>query len=156
MRTIGWMAGATLLLAACGGGEQGAQPAPAPAAPAPAPAAAAAAGATHDVQMVLEGTAYKFVPAELTIKPGDKIVFHNTSGGPHNVAFWADSIPAGTEATLAALMTGDKLEALSGPLIIEPNATYSITFTGLPNGEYKMHCTPHLAMGMGGKITIAE
>lgn len=145
-----------MLLAACGGGEQGAQPAPAPAAPAPAPAAAAATGATHDVQMVLEGTAYKFVPAELTIKAGDKINFHNTSGGPHNVAFWADSIPAGTEAALAALMTGDKLDALSGPLLIEPNAVYSITFTGLPNGEYKMHCTPHLAMGMVGKITIAE
>jgi len=155
MRTIGWMAGMTVMLAACGGGEQGGQPAPAPAAPAQE-APAAAAGAVHDVQMIMEGTAYKFVPADLTIKPGDKVVFHNVSGGPHNVAFWADSIPAGTEATLASLMPGDKLDALSGPLVIEPNAVYEITFTGLPDGEYKFHCTPHLAMGMVGKLTIAQ
>ena len=44
--------------------------------------------------MVLEGSTYKFDPAELTIKAGDVVNFHNKSGGPHNVSFWADSIPA--------------------------------------------------------------
>jgi plastocyanin len=154
MRITGLMAGATVALAACGGGEQ--PPASQP--PAPAPVAAPAAGATHDVNMVLEGTAYKYVPSELTIKAGDKIVFHNVSGGPHNVQFWADSIPAGTAAALDAAMPNspsDKLGQLNGPLLIEPNATYEIVFAGLPNGEYRFFCTPHLAMGMTGKLTIA-
>lgn len=154
MRITGLVAAAAVVLAACGGGEQGGQPAgePAPAAPAPA---AAPAGAVHDVNMVLEGTAYKYVPAELTIKPGDKVRFHNVSGGPHNVQFWSDSIPAGTAEALDALMPGDKLGPLNGPLLIEPNAVYEITFANLPGGEYKFFCTPHLAMGMTGKLTIA-
>lgn len=154
MRITGSMAAAALVLAACGGGEQ--RPAPPAGEPAPAPAPAAApAGAVHDVNMVLEGTAYKYVPDQLTIKAGDKVRFHNVSGGPHNVHFWADSIPAGAAQALDALMTGDKLEPLGGPLMIEPNAVYEITFTGLPTGEYKYYCTPHLAMGMVAKLTIA-
>lgn len=154
MRSSRLLAGLAFVLAACGGGEQQ-QAQPATPAPAPAPAAAAAAGATHNVNMVLEGTAYKYVPSELTIKPGDKVVFHNVSGFPHNVAFWADSIPAGAASTLDAAMKGDKLGPMSSQLMLEPNATYEIVFASMPNGEYRFYCTPHLAMGMTGKITIA-
>lgn len=156
MRQMRLMAGAAaLVLAACGGGEKPA-PAAAPPAAEPAPAPAAAAGATHDINMVLEGTTYKFVPNEFTIKPGDKVVFHNVSGGPHNVAFWADSIPAGTAEAIDAAMPGDKLGPMSGPLLTDPNQTYEITFPAtLPAGEYKFTCTPHMAMGMHGKMTVA-
>ena len=101
------IAGLTLVLAACGGGGEQQQQAAQPEAPAAAPAPAG--GASHDVNMVLEGTAYKYVPDQLTIKAGDQVVFHNVSGGPHNVQFWADSIPAGTAEALDAAMPGDKL-----------------------------------------------
>ncbi len=156
MRQMRLMAGAAaLMLAACGGGEK-AQPAAEPAAAEPAAAPAAAAGAVHDVNLVLEGTTYKFVPNDFTIKPGDKVVFHNVSGGPHNVQFWADSIPAGSAEALDAAMPGDKLGPLNGPLLTEPNETYAVTFPAtLPNGEYHFTCTPHMAMGMHGKLTIA-
>ncbi len=133
------------------------QPAATPgqqAAPAPAAPAAPAAGATHDVNMVFEGgTTYKYVPAELTIKVGDVVRFHNKSGGPHNVSFWADSIPSGAQAPLDAAMP-DKLQPLSGNLIIEQDAVYQIPFAGVPAGEYKYYCLPHLAMAMKGKITV--
>ncbi len=93
MRMIGLVVGAGLVLAACGGGEKAPAADSTAAAPAASTAAApAAGGATHDINMVLEGTTYKFVPAELTIKAGDKVVFHNVSGGPHNVQFFADSL----------------------------------------------------------------
>jgi plastocyanin len=140
-----------MVLAACGGGERQAQPA---AEPAPAPAAAPA-GATHDVNMVLEGTEYKFVPSDLTIKAGDKVVYHNVSGGPHNVQFWGDSVPAESRAALDAAMPGEKMGELNGPLLIEPNATYEITFAGMVAGEYRYTCTPHMVNKMNGKITIA-
>jgi len=145
------VAGLVLMVAACGGGEQ----APAAdttmaAAPAPAPAAT---GATHDVNMVLEGSAYLYVPAELTIKTGDVVVFHNVSGGPHNVQFYPDSIPAGAAAVLNAAMP-DRMGELAGPLVVEPNATYTISFAGAPAGEYRFMCLPHLAMNMVGKITV--
>jgi plastocyanin len=147
-------------LVACGGGEKPpAQEPPAaapPAAePAPAPSAGTAAGATHNVNMMLEGTTYKFVPNDITVKPGDKVVYHNVSGGPHNIQFWADSIPAGTADALDAGMGGDKLGPLNGPLLTDPDQTYEVTFGAtLPAGVYHFTCTPHMAMSMNGKVTV--
>jgi plastocyanin len=152
MKKFAVVAGLGLLAAACGGGEKAAE---APAAEAPAAAPAAAAGATHDVNMVLEGTAYKYVPSELTIKAGDVVVYHNVSGGPHNVQFWADSIPAGGAEALGAGMP-DVMGPLAGPLIVEPNGTYTINSANTPAGEYKFYCLPHLANKMTGKVTVAQ
>jgi plastocyanin len=104
--------------------------------------------------MVLEGAStYKFVPSEINVKVGDKVVFHNVSGGPHNVAFWADSIPAGAEAVLSPQIP-NPIGPLSSELLVDPNATLSISFAAAPTGEYKFTCTPHMAMGMHGKITV--
>ena len=157
MRKTFLAAGLVVLAAACGGEKKTEEPAMTPEQPAAeAPAAApAGTGTVHDVNMVLEGTAYKYVPAELTIKAGDVVRFHNVSGGPHNVDFWADSIPAGAVAVLNAAMP-DRMGELSGPLLVETNAVYEINFAGAPTGEYKFFCLPHLAMGMTGKLTIAE
>jgi plastocyanin len=166
MRVTSMMAGLAFVLAACGGGEQKAgeqttttsdQAAPAgdsAAAAAPAgDAAPAAGGATHDVNMVLEGSAYKYVPDQLTIKSGDVVRFHNVSGGPHNVSFWADSVPAGAADALKAGMP-DQMAPLEGSLLTEPNGVYTINFAKAPAGEYKFYCLPHLALGMKGKLTV--
>lgn len=150
MRNTAVVAGFAILMAACGGSKEATPAADTSAAVAPAPAAT---GATHDVNMIMEGTAYKFVPAELSVKVGDQVVFHNVSGGPHNVAFWADSIPAGAQAVIDPQLK-DQIAPLSSALVIEPNATIAISFAGAPAGEYKFTCTPHQAMGMHGKITV--
>ena len=164
MRMTSMLAGLAFGLAACGGGEQKAgeqqttttpgQAAPAGEAAAPTGAAApAAGGTTHDVNMVLEGSSYKYVPDQLTIKSGDVVRFHNASGGPHNVSFWADSIPAGAADALKAGMP-DQMAPLEGSLITEPNGVYSINFANAPAGEYKYYCLPHLALGMKAKLTV--
>src|SRR5690242_15239990 len=103
MRVTSMVAGLAIVLAACGGEKKAEnQTTAAPEQPAAAPAAAPAAGggANHDVSMMLTGSTYKFDPSDLTIKAGDKITFHNKTGGPHNVSFWADSIPAGAADAL--------------------------------------------------------
>lgn len=151
MRKLSVAAGLGMVLAACGGGGEQQQQAQ-PETPAPAPAAA---GASHDVNMVLEGTTYSYVPAELSIKTGDRIVFHNVSGGPHNTQFWADSIPAGAAEALGAGMP-DQMSPLAGPLVVEPNATYTVAFTNTPAGDYKFYCLPHLANKMFGKVTVTQ
>ncbi len=145
------MAGMVLVVAACGGGGEQQQQAAQPEAPAAAPAA----GATHDVNMVLEGTNYLFVPAELTIKTGDQVVYHNVSGGPHNVQFWPDSIPAGGADALTAGMP-EQMSPLAGPLLVEPNATYTVSFANAAAGEYRFYCLPHLANKMVGKVTVTQ
>ncbi len=153
------MAGAAVLFAACGGGEtEQAEPqagAETPAAEAPA-ATDAGTGATHEVQMVLEGTEYKYVPAQLSVKPGDKIRYINVSGGPHNVAFWADSMPAGGQDAISQAM-GETMGPLQGVLLVEPNAVYELNLpASTPTGEYDVYCTPHLAMGMRQTLTVEQ
>ena len=158
MRVTSMVAGLAIVLAACGGEkkaeDQSTTTTATPDQPASAPAAApAAGGTTHDVNMVLEGSSYKFDPAELTVKAGDVVNFHNKSGGPHNVSFWADSIPAGAADPLKAGMA-DQMAPLEGPLLTEPDAIYKVSFAGTPAGDYKYYCLPHLALGMKGKIKV--
>jgi plastocyanin len=155
MRVTSMLAGLAIVLAACGG-EKKAEDQSTTATPEQQPAAApapAGGGATHDVNMVLEGSKYKFDPAELTIKAGDVVNFHNKSGGPHNVSFWADSIPGGAADVLKGSMP-DQMAPLEGPLLTEPDAVYKVSFAGAPKGDYKFYCLPHLALGMHGKISV--
>jgi plastocyanin len=158
MRVTSMVAGLAIVLAACGGEKKAADQSTTTAAPeqpaAGAPAAEpAAGGAAHDVNMMLEGSTYKFDPSSLTIKAGDVVNFHNKSGGPHNVSFWADSIPGGAADVLKKSMP-DQMAPLEGPLLTEPEAVYKVSFAGAPTGDYKFYCLPHLALGMKGKITV--
>src|ERR1022692_1071610 len=114
MRFLGAaLVSSAIVLGACGGGaKQDAAPAaastPAAAAPAAAPAAAGTAlpitGKTWEVKMVGDGNAYKFVPADLTIKTGDGIKFIVVSVPPHNVAFDPAAVAADVKAQLDANM----------------------------------------------------
>ena len=113
-------------------------------------------GTVHEVQMVLtEDGNYRYVPDALTIKVGDTVRWINVSGGPHNVAFYADSIPGGAADFLGEAMP-NQMMPLSGGFMTAPNATYDITFVGAPTGEYGYVCTPHEPMGMVAKLTVEE
>jgi plastocyanin len=119
----------------------------------PAAAPTPATGATHDVQMLGDASGYRFNPASLTIKRGDAVRWTMVSGGPHNVNFWTDSIPPGAQAPLAANMP-NQTTPLSGPLLLNPNQTYTVSFANVPTGTYKYYCTPHLALGMKGMLQV--
>jgi plastocyanin len=158
MRVTSIVAGLAIVLAACGGEKKAEDQSTTTATPeqpaASAPAAApAAGGANHDVNMELVGSTYKFDPSDLTIKSGDVVTFHNKTGGPHNVSFWADSIPSGAADKLKAAMP-DQMAPLEGPLLTEPDAAYKVSFADAPKGDYKFYCLPHLALGMKGKIAV--
>lgn len=155
MRATSLFAGLAIFTAACGGGEKKAETPATSETPAATPEAAAPAttGATHNVDMVQEGTAYKFVPAELTIKSGDVVNFHLKSGVPHNVSFWADSIPAGAQTVLEANMP-EQASPLQGKMLTSVGETYTVSFANAPTGEYKFYCLPHIAFAMFGKITV--
>ena len=103
--------------------------------------------------MIGDAKGYRFEPSSIALAPGDGIKFINVSGGPHNVTFWADSVPAGAAAILTANMP-NTTAPLMGPLMVAPNETYTISFTGAPPGVYHFYCTPHLALGMKGTLTV--
>jgi len=136
------VAGLGFAVVACGGGNktsdqqsmaggQDTTATSAPAANAPAAAAPAGTGKTHDVNMELDGSKYKYDPDNLTIKAGDVVRFHNKSGGPHNVSFWPDSIPSGAGDVLKKNMP-DQMAPLQSPLETEQDAVYQISFAGAP------------------------
>jgi plastocyanin len=153
------------VLGACGGGENkgtttdsaASATTTTPAATTPAAGGAAAAapitGTTHEVKMVGDDKGYRFEPANITVKSGDAIKFVMVSGGPHNVAFDPATIPAAAKAQLMANMP-QQMSELSSPMMMNPNESYTISFGGIPAGQYPYHCTPHLAMNMKGVITV--
>ena len=158
------VAGAALVLSACGDKKPASaadSAAAAPAAEVPAPAAAAPAagamapitGTTHEVKMIGDGAGYRFDPANITIKAGDGIKFVLVSGGPHNVAFDATTLAAAAKTALMANMP-EQAGELSGKMLLNANESYTMSFAGVPAGTYDYHCTPHLAMNMKGKITV--
>ena len=172
---IALLASATIL-GACGGEKQPAADTSAPAAtPAPAAtttpstdsaaaaaAAPAAAGAvapapatgqTHEVKMIGDATGYKFDPANITVKQGDAVKFVMTSGGPHNVTFQNVTNEA-AEHQLNANMPGQHMGELAGPMVMQPNEAYVVSFAKVPAGKYDFICTPHAAMNMKGSITV--
>lgn len=158
MRVTSMVAGLALALSACAGGEKAADDQAAgdqaantttPAAGAEAPAAT---GATHDVDMTLVDGQYRFVPEQLTIKAGDVVRYHNRQGGPHNVMFFADSIPSGAAAAIDAGM--DESAPLTSQMAVTQDEIITVAFNGAPAGEYKYTCVPHQAMGMNGSVTV--
>lgn len=133
----------------------GAAAAPGAAPAAGAATAAPATGKTIDVKMVGDEKGYRFEPANITVKAGDAIKFTNVSGGPHNVGFDPAKVPAAAQSQLSANMPGDhSMGPLESPLLLQPNETYTISFAKIPAGTYDFHCTPHLALGMKGVITV--
>ena len=144
--------------AACGGDKK-ADAAPAAQAPAAQPAAttsAAPAGPVVEVKMTGNGTSQaSFEPKTLTIAPGTTVRFTNVVGGPHNVSFFKDSIPAGAEAVLNAAMA-NRIDNLEGALLVNANDHYDVSFANAPECVYKGFCLPHQALGMKFTITVKK
>lgn len=160
MRVLGVaLLSGVVLLGACGGGESQnaatdstAMAAPATPAPTGALTMAPITGTTHVVNMVGDATGYRFEPANITVKAGDGIKFVNVSGGPHNVAFDAATIPADVKDQLFANMP-NSMDG-SSPMFVTPNEEWTLSLGNIKPGKYPIHCTPHLAMNMRGEITV--
>ena len=169
------LAAGALMLGACGGGNKNADTTAAAAttttaestttAPAGSTAAAAATPATgtataapvtgtvHEIKMIGDEKGYRFEPSSITIKAGDGLKFTNVTGGPHNIAFDPSQIPADVQTQLNANMP-NTTSPLTGPLLTQPNETYTVSFANVKPGTYQGHCVPHLALGMKISITV--
>jgi plastocyanin len=111
-------------------------------------------GTTHEVKMVGDAKGYRFEPANITVKQGDGIKWIVVSGGPHNVAFDPATIPPDVRPQLDANMGSDKMGELSTNMKMNPGESIRISFGNIKPGQYSYHCTPHLALGMKGIITV--
>lgn len=119
-----------------------------------AAAAAPITGTIHEVKMIGDAKGYRFEPANITVKAGDGAKFVVVSGGPHNVAFDPATIPADARGQLDANMGAEKMGELSSALKTNPGESVTVSFGNIKPGRYPIHCTPHLALGMKGVITV--
>jgi plastocyanin len=115
---------------------------------------AAITGTTHEIKMVGDAKGYRFEPADITVKQGDGIKWIMVSGGPHNVAFDPTSIAPDVRPQLDANMGTDKMGELSSNMKMNPGESITISFSNIKPGKYPYHCTPHLALGMKGVVTV--
>ena len=115
----------------------------------------AAAQATHEITMEADGKGgeYRFVPARVTAKPGDVLVFRTVTGAPHSVVFEAGGISGPAHDALNAAMPRRSAD-LSSPLLTRNGAEYRITVPALPKGSYAFFCLPHRAYDMRGELVI--
>jgi plastocyanin len=111
-------------------------------------------GTTHEVKMVGDAKGYRFEPANLTVKQGDGVKWIMVSGGPHNVAFDPATIPPDVRPQLDANMGTDRMSELSSNMKMNPGESITVSFGNIKPGQYPYHCTPHLALGMKGIITV--
>ena len=150
MRFLGFaFVSSAIVLGACSGGGEKKADSAATAAPAATDTAAPAA----TTAATPAGAMAPITGQTVKIKAGDGIKFVMISGGPHNVAFDPATIPADVKPQLSANMPNQQGE-LSSPLLTNPNDAYTISFANVKPGTYPFHCTPHLAMGMKGTVTV--
>lgn len=155
-----------ITFAACGGGSDSAPAAestPAPASDAAAPAAAPAGdmmgaapitGTIHEVKMLGDDKGFRFEPAQLTIKAGDGVKFVAVSGFPHNVAFVGTALSADVKKQLDVNFGTNRMGELMSNMYLAENEGFTLSFGNIPAGTYEFNCTPHIAMGMKGVITV--
>ncbi len=121
--------------------------------PAPTVRAMRAAGDTITVKMIGSSSGYSFQPSTVRIKVGQSVKFVTVSGGPHNVTFDSQDIPDGAAPTLDQDMPRQQAK-LTGPLVTNPDDSYTITFKDAKPGTYKFYCLPHQSLGMQGTIIV--
>lgn len=100
-----------------------------------------------------------FEPVEVTVVPGEEVVWRNTSSRGHTVTAYGDRIPddAAYFATGGFDSEAAAREAWNGggrDGIIGPGETFSHVFE-VP-GRYAYVCLPHESAGMTGIVAVEE
>lgn len=105
--------------------------------------------AVHEIRMTS-----RFIPGRIVASVGDTLRFINQTGGPHNIQFFADSIPEEARGLLERAMPGAKIAPLSSPLLITENDVYEIAVPALSPGRYPFVCLPHFGSRMLGTLEV--
>jgi plastocyanin len=145
------LASCLLLLTACSGGTPSAststpETAATPETPTPEPTKPTNIVGTQ-IKMGSDTGTLVFVPAKLTVKPGDKISWVMNKAGPHNAVFDLKEAP---DPATAKALSENKLLVKSGDTVV-----VEVPANAKP-GDYKFNCVPHKSAGMVGVLTIAK
>jgi plastocyanin len=98
---------------------------------------------------------YRFVPASVSARPGDVLLFRTVSGTPHSIVFEAAGLSRPAHEALNGAMArraGD----LSSPLLSPDGAEYRVMVPAVPAGRYQFFCLPHRAYDMRGTLHVTK
>lgn len=122
-----------------------------------APKSEAEAQRVHEIRLEVdaEREVFRFVPSQVSARPGDVLLFKTLSGTPHSIVFEAANLSTPAHEALNGAMSrraGD----LSSPLLSPNGAEYRIVVPALEPGRYEFFCLPHRAYDMRGALQIAK
>ncbi len=109
-------------------------------------------GAIIEVKMIGDTKGYRFEPQHVAARVGDGVKFVVISGGPHEIAFDLDAIPAESRTQLQINMPNS--ENGRSPLLTASQETWTVSLGGLKPGRYPFVSTPRLPQGMKGEIEL--
>lgn len=138
--------------AAAPSADSGAPASAAPATPIPSASAAPITGTIIEVRLIGDAKGYRFEPQHLVAKVGDGVKFVVMSGGPHEIAFDLDQVPAETRLQLLANMPNGNNGR--SPLLSVPRETWTLSLGALKPGSYPFVSTPRLPQGMKGVLEV--
>jgi len=101
------------------------------------------AAETKSVKMGSDSGQLVFVPDEIKICKGDTVTWINNKGGPHNVVFDEEAVPAGVDVEKISM--DDQLG--------DEGATFSMKFDTA--GKYSYFCEPHRGAGMNAELIVS-
>ena len=114
-----------------------------------------AACSSSDDDSVTMSEDFRFEPREITVAPGQTIMFKNTSSQVHTVTAYEDEVPNGTKYFTSGGFTSEEAardDFTKG--FIQPGDTYEVTLE-VP-GTYQYFCFPHESTDMKGTIVVEE
>jgi plastocyanin len=100
------------------------------------------AAETKQVKMGSDSGQLVFVPDEIKICSGDSVTWVNNKGGPHNVVFDEEAVPAGVDVEKISM--DDQLG--------DEGATFTMKFEKA--GKYSYFCEPHRGAGMNAELFV--
>jgi plastocyanin len=111
----------------------------------------------HEIRLEVDAgkDAYRFVPANISARAGDVLLFKTVSGTPHSIVFEAGSLSGPAHEAFNGAMArraGD----LSSPLLSPDGAEYRIVVPGVEPGRYQFFCLPHRAYDMRGMLRVTK
>ncbi|MFB6088050.1 MAG: plastocyanin/azurin family copper-binding protein [Haloarculaceae archaeon] len=120
-------------------------------------AGCSAQGSTPSGEYDVGMSAADFKPPEVTVAPGETVVWRNTSSVRHTVTAYGDKLPDGADFfstgdfdSQAAAETG----WTRGKGGLGSGETFEHTFE-IP-GTYEYFCIPHEVSGMRGTVVVSE
>jgi len=110
---------------------------------------------THIIRLEVdrERDVHRFVPARISAKAGDVLIFRVSSGAPHALGFEPAGLSTAARIVLQAAMP-DPTADLQGPVLSKNGMEYRVTVPRLPPGTYRFYSTPHRAYEMRGELIV--